>query len=113
MLYKCEAILYRIVSESINSLGSQNQDFRVTSSFELIKTLSNSNFSRQVSRVYLSIHVAIFTLLASLPGWEPTNQSAPTLCVHPSPLQRAPAMLPADSYTQGSISALWGVEQGN
>lgn len=40
----------------------------------LIKTLSNSNFSRQVSRVYLSIHVAIFTLLASLPGWEHQHQ---------------------------------------
>lgn len=70
----CEAILYHIISESINSLGFQNQDFGITSSLELIKTLSSNNFSRQVSLVYWNIHAAIFTFLAWLPGWEHQHQ---------------------------------------
>lgn len=74
VLYKCEGILYHIVSESINSLGFQNQDFRITSSLELIKTLSSNIFSRQVSLVYWGIHAAIFTLLVSLSGWEHQHQ---------------------------------------
>lgn len=100
MLYKCEAILYHVVSESINSLGFQNQDFRITSPLELIKTLSNNIFSRPVSLVYWGIHAAIFTLLASQPGWEYQHQhSVFTLkCVS--------AVLPEASYTQGSISGV-------
>lgn len=53
-------------------------------SLELIKTLSNNNFSRRVSLVYLSTHVAIFTLLASLRGWEHQHQLYVFILSHPS-----------------------------
>lgn len=96
VLYKCEAILYHIVSESINSLGFQNQDFRITSSFELIKTLSNNNFSRQVSLVYRGIQIAIFTLLASLPGWEHQHQLYVFILSHSS--VSLPCFLPPGTH---------------